>query len=138
MYCRNCAHEVADQAVICVSCGLAPAAGKKYCQSCRAETDPAAEICKACGMRLAGVVPGDARSKLAAGLLGVFVGGLGIHRFYLGYTGIGLAQLLVTIILGVLTCGFGTLAGHIWGFVEGILILTGSINKDADGRPLRE
>lgn len=139
MHCRNCAHEVSEQAVICVSCGLSPTVGKKFCQNCAAATDPAAEICKSCGHRLATAASaGEQKSKLAAGLLGIFLGGLGIHRFYLGYTAIGLAQLAVTIIIGILTCGVGTLAGHIWGFIEGILILTGSINKDAAGRPLRE
>jgi TM2 domain-containing membrane protein YozV len=68
------------------------------------------------------------KSKIAAGLLGIFLGWLGIHRFYLGYVGIGIAQIAVTVV----TFGIGGL----WGFIEGILILTGSINKDANGRPL--
>jgi TM2 domain-containing membrane protein YozV len=73
----------------------------------------------------------DAKSKMIAGLLGVFLGGFGVHRFYLGYIGIGVAQLCVTLI----TCGFGAL----WGFIEGILILTGStITVDADGKSLVE
>ena len=71
------------------------------------------------------------KSKLVAGLLGVLVGWAGVHRFYLGYTAIGVAQILVTIF----TCG----AGWIWGFIEGILILVGSgITTDADGRPLKD
>lgn len=69
-----------------------------------------------------------AKSKMTAGLLGIFLGGFGVHRFYLGYTGIGIAQVVVTLI----TFGIGAL----WGFVEGILILTGTIDKDAEGRPL--
>lgn len=73
-----------------------------------------------------------AKSRLAAGLLGIFLGGFGIHRFYLGYTGIGIAQIAVTIC----TCGIGSL----WGFIEGIMILVGSdsFKTDAQGRPLRE
>ncbi|MDD9206481.1 TM2 domain-containing protein [Georgenia sp. 10Sc9-8] len=73
-----------------------------------------------------------AKSRLAAGLLGIFLGGLGIHRFYLGHVGIGIVQLLVTVV----TAGFGA----IWGFVEGILYLTartGTFSRDASGRPLR-
>lgn len=71
------------------------------------------------------------KSKLVAGLLGILVGWAGVHRFYLGYTAIGVAQILVTVI----TCGIGA----IWGFIEGILILVGStIVTDADGRPLKE
>ncbi len=128
MYCRNCGRELAEQAVFCPSCGAAPTAGNKFCQNCGQPTDPVAEVCVKCGVRL---VTGGEKSKLAAGLLGIFVGGLGVHRFYLGYTGIGIAQIFVTL----LTFGIGAL----WGFIEGILILTGGgIKKDAKGRPLRE
>lgn len=137
MYCRNCGSDVVDQAVICVSCGLAPHAGKNYCQACKTATDPAAEVCRGCGRRLATSSGEAVGSKLAAGLLGVFVGGLGIHRFYLGYTGIGLAQLALAL-GGIMTCGVTTIAAHIWGLVEGILILTGSIDRDAQGRPLKD
>ncbi len=71
----------------------------------------------------------NAKSNMAAGLLGIFLGGFGVHRFYLGYTGIGVAQIFVTLF----TCG----AGALWGFIEGILILTGStIVADASGKPL--
>ena len=80
------------------------------------------------------VAPYDpqAKSKLAAGLLGIFLGGFGVHRFYLGYTKIGIIQIIVTIF----TCGIGSL----WGFVEGILYLVGSngYTTDATGRPLRD
>jgi TM2 domain-containing membrane protein YozV len=69
------------------------------------------------------------KSKIAAGLLGILLGGWGIHRFYLGYVGYGITQIIVTIV----TCGIGA----IWGFIEGILILTGStITTDARGEPL--
>ena len=71
------------------------------------------------------------KSRIAAGILGILVGGLGIHRFYLGYIGIGIIQIVVTI----LTCG----AGSLWGFIEGILILCGTtITTDADGIPLSD
>ena len=71
------------------------------------------------------------KSRIAAGILGILLGGLGIHRFYLGYVGIGIVQIVVTIV----TFGIGS----IWGLIEGILILTGSgITKDAKGRPLRD
>jgi TM2 domain-containing membrane protein YozV len=74
----------------------------------------------------------QAKSKIVAGLLGIFVGGFGVHRFYLGFTKIGVIQIIVTI----LTCGIGSL----WGFVEGILYLIGAGNytTDATGRPLRD
>ncbi len=131
MYCRNCGKEVSEQAVMCVACGVPPKSGRKFCQNCGVETNPNAEICTKCGVRLAVGPIGEAtKSKLAAGLFGIFLGGLGVHRFYLGYVGIGIAQIAVTLV----TCGIGA----IWGFIEGILILTGSINKDAQGNPLKE
>lgn len=86
----------------------------------------------------------NAKSKLVAGLLGILVGGLGVHRFYLGYNNIGIAQLGIDVVGWVLlpfTCGISLvfiLAAHLWGLVEGIMILTGSINQDAQGRPLKD
>lgn len=70
------------------------------------------------------------RSKIAAGLLGIFVGGWGVHRFYLGFVGIGILQIFVSLV----TCGLGGL----WGFIEGILYLTGTMDRDVDGRKLRD
>jgi ribosomal protein L40E len=130
MYCRNCGKEVADQAIACVACGAAPLRGDRHCQHCGAETQPQAFVCVKCGVRLASAAQFglQGRSQLVAGLLGIILGGLGVHRFYLGYTAIGVAQLLVTFA----TCGLGA----VWGFIEGILILTGGINVDADGKPL--
>ena len=78
-------------------------------------------------------VPG-AKSKVAAGLLGIFLGAFGVHRFYLGYTGVGLTMLLLT----VLSIGLLSPFIAIWGLVEGIMILVGSesFRTDARGVPL--
>lgn len=71
------------------------------------------------------------RSKMVAGVLGILFGGLGIHRFYLGYSTVGIIQLIVSVV----TCGS---IGPIWGLVEGILILTGNIiTTDAEGGTLQ-
>ncbi|MDT5126809.1 MAG: hypothetical protein QOH54_2453 [Mycobacterium sp.] len=72
------------------------------------------------------------KSKTIAGLLqfiGLF-GLAGIGRLYLGYTGLGIAQLLVSLV----TCGIG---GFIWGVIDAILILTDKV-RDPQGRPLRD
>jgi TM2 domain-containing membrane protein YozV len=72
----------------------------------------------------------SSRSKVAAGVLGILLGWLGVHRFYLGFPGIGILQILVSIVTG----GVG---GFIWGLIEGILCLTGQM-RDVDGLPLRD
>ena len=90
-----------------------------------------------------GPVPGygppaySGKSKVAAGVLALLIGTLGIHNFYLGYTGKGLIQLLGSL----LSCGFLALPIAIWAFVEGILILTARPGEppwgvDAEGVPL--
>lgn len=97
-----------------------------YCKGCGAEIAESAQFCEKCGQQQGAAAGG--KQKLTAGLLGILLGGLGIHRFYLGYTTIGVIQIVVTII----TAG----AGALWGFVEGILILVGKIDKDAEGKAL--
>lgn len=72
------------------------------------------------------------KSKIAAGLLGIFLGSIGVHNFYLGYTGKAVAQLLISI----LSCGSLLLVSAIWGMVEGIMILATNDYKDAEGKIL--
>ena len=85
----------------------------------------------------AGAYVADQKSKVAAGLLGIFLGCFGAHNFYLGYTGRAVAQLLITLL------SFGILApvSVLWGFVEGIVILCARPGQplwgvDARGVPL--
>ena len=63
------------------------------------------------------------KSKITAILLCFFLGGLGIHRFYLGYTLIGVIQLLT----------FGGFL--IWAIIDFIRLITGSL-KDSEGNEL--
>lgn len=77
----------------------------------------------------------QSKSKVVCGLLGIFLGHLGIHRFYLGYTTIGFIQLALNI-GGFFTCGLTSIIAGIWGLIEGIMIFTGSINEP-DGTPLQ-
>ena len=76
--------------------------------------------------------PFSEKSKVVGGLLqllGLF-GLVGIGRIYLGYTSLGVIQLVV----GLITCGIGAI---IWGIVDAILILTDKV-RDPEGRPLRD
>lgn len=99
MFCPKCGKEVFEDAVVCIHCG-------------RALSGSTAEVAK----------PGQ-KDWLTALLLCIFLGGLGIHRFYSGHTGIGLIQLIT---LG--GCG-------IWTLIDLIKIATGSY-VDANGQPL--
>ena len=74
------------------------------------------------------------KSKVAAGLFGIFLGSFGVHNFYLGFTGKAVAQLLITI----LSCGILSPVSAIWGLIEGILLLAGETSKDAYGNDLKE
>ncbi len=96
-------------------------------------------MCGHCGasLRKVYVDTSNQKSKIAAGLFGIFLGTFGVHSFYLGYTTKGIIQVLLGTI-GVVLCGMGPFAAAIWGLIEGILILTGSINVDANGIPLRD
>ena len=95
------------------------AADEKFCSECGAIIKARAEICPRCGVRqfappsnFAAVAP-NGKSKLAAALFALFLGGFGIHKFYLGRIGWGLFYLLFcwTVIPAIL------------GIIEGILLL---------------
>ena len=73
------------------------------------------------------------KSRLAAGLLGIIFGSLGIHNFYLGFNTKAVVQLIVSLAGGLLTCGVATFAMWVWGFIEGILILSGNGPRQYDG-----
>ena len=65
--------------------------------------------------------PGS-KDKMVAGVLGILLGSLGIHKFYLGYTGPGILVLLIT----VLTCFIASFVTGLIGLIEGIIYLTRS------------
>lgn len=96
----------------------------KFCSSCGESIKAAAEICPHCGVRQ--FAPPDSinaspKSFVAALILCFLLGGLGVHRFYVGKIGTG--------ILTILTIGgfFG-----IWPLIDLIMIATGKF-KDSDG-----
>lgn len=62
--------------------------------------------------------PAGADKKVLSGVLGIFLGGFGVHRFVLGDTKGGIIRIVITLV----TCGFGSLLG----LVEGIIYLTKS------------
>ena len=118
---------------MCVKCGVQKGMGVNYCQNCGQTVQPGAEVCLNCGVSLKSQVAGaDAKSKMVAGLLGIFLGCFGVHNFYLGYTGKAIAQLLIS----VLSCFTLCVVSEIWGLIEGIMILCGKITSYGIGNLL--
>lgn len=78
-------------------------------------------------------VVGAPKQWFVAMLLAFFVGALGIHNFYLGYTSKGVIQLILTITV------IGAPIAAIWALIEFVLILahSGSYAYDAQGQPLQ-
>ena len=135
MFCKNCGAEMADVAAVCVKCGAAKGAGTAFCSNCGQPLAPNAAVCMHCGVAVAPVAAAapagyQPKSKLTAGLLGLFLGAWGVHNFYLGNTNRGILQIVLTVV----TCG----CAGLWGFIEGIMILAGSIKTDAKGVPLAD
>lgn len=94
-------------------------AQEKYCSECGALINVKAEICPKCGVRQAvthidlAVVAPNGKSKLAAALFALLLGGVGIHKFYLGRIGWGIVYLLFS----------WTFIPALIGFIEGIVLL---------------
>jgi TM2 domain-containing membrane protein YozV len=112
------------------------------CPQCGAPIDPGATECKFCGEKLAvqqaaqqvqqpqpqvviqqaapqqvyvsGINPSwPVKSKVAAGILAILLGGIGVHKFYLGKVGMGILYL----------CFCWTGIPAVLGLIEGIMYL---------------
>ena len=145
-FCSVCGKKISESSTQTISVQRSPTSYKKpqtpstpkrYCQFCGAELPSTnAGVCLQCGA-LVSSPPAQSttyttekcyssRSRLAAGLLGIFLGVFGIHNFYLGFTKKAVIQIILAFLSGgVISC--------IWGLVEGIYILASSNAADADG-----
>lgn len=137
MFCKKCGARISEFAQVCPSCGAIVSPDNSFCPNCGGQTPRGAAFCPQCGYSMSHRGPIQAnqqKSKIAAGLFGIFLGGLAIHNFYLGFKGKAIAQLLISLL------SFGLLAwvSAVWGLIEGIMILAGSICYDADGMPLKD
>lgn len=109
MFCRKCGEKMKEEQQVCLKCGTIADQPSQSMQRTGAQ-----------------------KSRVLAGILGILVGMFGIHNFYLGYNGKAIAQLLLTVLSCFILSGISAL----WGFIEGILILTGNIATDAYGNSL--
>jgi TM2 domain-containing membrane protein YozV len=69
--------------------------------------------------------PAGADKKILAGILGILLGGFGVHKFILGYKNEGIIM-VATYVIGILLCGVPSLVIAIIGIIEGIIYLTKS------------
>lgn len=95
---------------------MPPAVPMKFCQACGAQIDARAEICPRCGVRQPGTSGGGGKDRALAAALALLVGGLGIHKFYLGKVALGVLYLLFS------WTGIPSLIG----WIEGITYLLAS------------
>lgn len=136
MNCKYCGQLIEESVKFCPHCGKSTEEAPKAENTHTYESIPAPEVTP--------VPPAvhnvEQKSRTVAGLMGIlfgiFLGGLGIHNFYLGYTKKAVAQLLLCILGSCLIVG--PLASGIWCLVEGIMIIAGNINTDANGVPLKD
>jgi TM2 domain-containing membrane protein YozV len=114
---------------------------KKHCYACANILDVRAELCPRCGVRQpyvpgmhesTALVPAGMRTpavttknRTAAGIFALILGGIGIHKFYLGQTAAGIVYLLFC----------WTLVPALISFVEGVLFLTMSDEEFARKYP---
>lgn len=93
---------------------------EKFCSDCGSIIKIKAEICPKCGVRQTlppnafGNVAANGKSKIAAALFAFFLGGLGVHKFYLGQVGKGFLYLLFC----------WTFIPSLIAFIEFIILLT--------------
>lgn len=119
MFCCNCGKEVSKIAKICVGCGVEIGMGERFCPHCGKERTPMQSVCLGCGIEfakfLSSIKVKAGKDWLVTLLLSYFLGALGIDRFYLGYTTLGIIKLL--------TCG----GCYVWALIDCILIIFNKI-----------
>jgi TM2 domain-containing membrane protein YozV len=135
MKCPNCGRETQDQTKFCGFCGadMNKTMSKKQ-KTIQPELMDEKDVKR--DQSQSSNPQTEPKSKLVAGLLGIFVGSLGIHNFYLGYTNRGVLQLLLSTVGSLVI--IGPIIAGVWGLIEGIQILIGEINVDANGKPLKD
>ena len=113
--CKECGQQISDSASVCPHCG-APIIKEVFCPNCGAKMPQNLKYCPQCGASNLNARSHYPKDRLTAGLLAIFLGGLGIHYFYLEKSTAG----LLSILLSLCTCGIW----QIIMLIQGIIILT--------------
>ncbi|HKL73016.1 MAG TPA: zinc-ribbon domain-containing protein [Candidatus Onthovivens sp.] len=103
MYCQKCGKQIADGSKFCEICGAVQFEGGAQSSGVKMNLDSDA-----------------GQKKLLFGLLGIFLGSLGIHYFIIGNSSRGVTYLLITL----LTFGVGAVIMGLISLIEGIIALT--------------
>ena len=111
---------------------------EKYCSACGVVINAKAEICPKCGVRqmaapfsLGGSAP-NGKSKIVAGILGIFFGGIGVQHFYLGSIGLGILSGNNTKAGGIVIAP-SVGVGNILSDNNGNKVLNGVLNNSLNG-----
>lgn len=128
MYCKNCGEQLNDNQAICVICGVAVGEGNKFCQNCGASVNEEASVCLSCGCAIKkatkqGEKSLNGKDKTTVALLCFFLGGLGIHNFYMGENKKGVMKIVFSILCGI---------GGILALIDFIKILMDSYTYNPD------
>lgn len=144
-FCRNCGQSLPPDAMACQSCGTDTGRAQQQAVNPAPPSPPPPPVPPISPTPPIPPTSGqEQKSKIAAGLFGIFLGAYGVHNFYLGKMTPAIIQAILGglgLLLIFCTGGFSillTCATGIWGLIEGILILSGHTKVDGKGVPLRD
>ncbi|MGL4656487.1 MAG: NINE protein [Sarcina sp.] len=150
MYCKECGQEYQNpNANFCLDCGVKKGNGNNFCQMCGAQKkNPNQDVCLTCGAKLKGTFGNftnpnvdynkgvSDKTKLVSLLLLLFVGGFGVHQFYVGNNKRGVL-FLVLFGLSIITCGLASIATLVFWIIDLVNLLSDKM-LDSEGRPITE
>ena len=105
MFCKNCGEEINENQVVCLKCGFSTVNGNKYCKYCGKEVNANATFCINCGCAIekegGNASNLNGKDKTTVALLCFFLGGLGIHNFYMGENKKGIMKIVFSFLCGI-------------------------------------
>ena len=133
MYCKHCGTQLGEKEKSCENCGFTRGHGSGYCPACGRKIPFDAIECPLCGSGVRVGRERKAKRRIVAGLLALFLGPFGAHRFYLGYVKQGLLRLILTAALCLLGLFILLPLVFCWSTFDAMRLLLGQIRVDARG-----